>query len=808
MKISYNWLKEYIDLKNLNVNEVGEILTQIGLECEAIERLGGGPEIDPKVVVGYIVSAEKHPNADKLTLCQVDVGNGLLLQIVCGAPNVAAGQKVPVAQVGARLKTFSGEEIHIKKSKIRGAVSEGMICAEDELGLSHDHNGIMVLPDDTQVGLPLAGCIATDVDYILEIGLTPNRADAMSHYGVARDLYAYLTHKKKKTEINLPSVASFKVSNQQLTVDIEIDDRKACYRYAGVTVSGVKVGPSPQWLQQRLKAVGLTPINNIVDITNFVLHECGHPLHAFDADKITGRKIKIRKATEGEKFITLDGIERTLSADDLMICDADKPLVLAGIYGGLYSGVTGHTVNVFLESAVFDSVHIRRSARRHGLQTDASYRYERGVDPDMTLYALKRAAILIKELAGGEISMNIHDEYPTPIAPHPVDANLDRIRRFIGKKDISNAEIKSILASLEIKIAAEIEDTLRLEVPAYRVDVQREADIAEEILRIYGLDAIDPPRKIKFAWHTPVTDHQELLQKSQVARLLSARGLSECLNNSLTSPDHLPASQQDKAIALLNPLSRDLSVLRTSMLPPLLHTIRYNLNRQQHSLMLFEFGKIYHRTTPDSFSETDQLAIVLTGHWPEDTWMQPSTPITFYHLVDTVEAVLHQFKIHDITKSYTSDDLGEGIDISAHGQPIASLRAVAPTLLVNFEIDQPVYYAHLHWENLFHLSLRQKTTYKPIHPYPEVVRDLALLVDTSVTFKALTDAIASLRISQLRDIRLFDVYQGKNLPAGTKSYALRFILRSDSHTLQEHEIDHIMQRIFETLSSQCGARLR
>lgn len=808
MKISYNWLKEYIDLKGLSARDISEILTEIGLECEAVSPTGGGPELDEKVVVGFVVSTEKHPNADKLTLCKVDVGASDLLQIVCGASNVEAGQKVPVALHGASIKTFSGEVIRIKKGKIRGEISEGMICAPDELGISSDHSGIMVLDPDSQVGSPVSDLVECDQDYIFDIGLTPNRADAMSHYGVARDLAAALQHKKRRAELNLPSVAGFKVSNAQLVIDIEIVDRKACKRYAGVSISGVKVGPSPEWLQKRLISIGLNPINNIVDVTNFVLHECGHPLHAFDADKIKGRKIIVQKAVPGATFVTLDGVERHLCADDLMICDAERPLVIAGVYGGLNSGVSPDTVNIFLESAIFDPIHIRRTAKKHGLNTDASFRYERGVDPDMTIYALKRAAVLIREVAGGEISMNIVDEYPTPIQPHKVDANLERIRKFIKCKSITNAEIKSILASLEIKILAEIEDTLLLEVPAYRVDVLREADVVEEILRIYGLDNIPLPRKIKFAWHKPGKDHNRLLKKNETARVLTARGYTECINNSLTQAVSSLNESQDESVTLLNPLSSELAVLRTSMVKGMLDTIRFNIFRQSRNLQLFEFGKTYHKLESSSFEEREVLALAATGHIWTDTWMEPERSITFYHLLDQVAAVFKHFKIQSFNREFISDSLGEGIKCTYMGHIIGKVMALSESLLKSFDIDQQVYYAEIYWKALMDISESIKVSFAPIPKFPEVVRDLALVMDKTSEYSDLERTVNQLNIKELRSISLFDVYEGKNLPEGKKSYALRCILRHDDKTLTDQDIDSIMQRILSALQSECGAVLR
>ncbi|MFN3951929.1 MAG: phenylalanine--tRNA ligase subunit beta [Thermaurantimonas sp.] len=808
MKISYNWLKDYIDLKGLTVREVSDILTEIGLECEAVISVGSGHELDEKVVVGFVVSVEKHPNADKLTLCKVDIGNGQLMQIVCGAPNVEAGQKVPVALHGALLKTFSGETIRIKRGKIRGEVSEGMICAEDELCIGNDHSGIMVLDPECEVGSPVSELVKGDQDYILEIGITPNRADAMSHYGVARDLAAALQHRRRRFELSLPSVSSFKVSTNQLVIDIEILDRKACKRYAGVSILGVKVGPSPEWLQNRLTAIGLHPINNIVDVTNYVLHECGHPLHAFDADKIKGRKIVVRKAKEGEKFTTLDGVERTLSADDLMICDIERPLVLAGIYGGLNSGVSADTVNVFLESAVFDPVHIRRSAKSHGLSTDASFRYERGVDPEMTIYALKRAAILIRELAGGEVSMNIADEYPVPIQPHKVDANLEHIRNFIGSKSITNTEIKSILASLEIKIVAEIEDTLRLEIPAYRVDVQREADVAEEIVRIYGLDNIEIPKKIKFAWHPAGADHKHLMRKYEAAKILAARGYTEVMNNSLTrQPSDLQPSKGE-LVTLLNPLSSELSTLRTSMLYGLLETIRFNINRQIRNLRLFEFGKTYHKTEDDTFEESDFLALASTGHIWSDTWMEPEKQMSFYHLMDQMEALFRRFKLEFDKKEPFSDQMGEGVFLHCAEYRLGKVATVHDTLLKNYDIQQPVYYAEIDWKNFMRLADSTTPTFSPIPKHPEVIRDLALVIDRNTPFIDLEKVVQNLSIRELKSISLFDIYEGKNLPPEKKSYALRFALRHDEKTLTDQEIEDIMSRILAALQSECGAALR
>lgn len=808
MKISYNWLKEYIDIKGLTVHEVSEILTEIGLECESVTSRGRGCELDDKVVVGFVVTAEKHPNADKLTLCKVDVGNGQLLQIVCGAPNVEAGLKVPVALHGATIKTFSGDTIKIKKGKIRGEVSEGMICAEDELGIGSDHSGIMILDHEYELGSPVSELVKGDQDFILEIGLTPNRADAMSHYGVARDLASALTHRRRRFDLNLPSVSGFKVSSNQLVIDIEILDRKACKRYAGVSISGVKVGPSPEWLQNRLSSIGLHPINNIVDVTNYVLHECGHPLHAFDADKVKGSKIVVRKAEKGETFTTLDGIERTLHPDDLMICDTERPLVLAGIYGGLNSGISEDTVNIFLESAVFDPIHIRRSARRHGLSTDASYRYERGVDPEMTIYALKRAAYLIREVGGGEISMNIADEYPVPIQPHSVDANLGRIRDLIGSKSITNAEIKSILASLEIKIIAEIEDTLRLEIPAYRVDVQREADVVEEILRIYGLDNIEIPKKIKFAWHPAGIDHKHLLKKNETAKLLTARGFTECMNNSLTETYILFDSSSDDQISLLNPLSNELSALRSSMLNGLLDTIRNNIHRQNRNLRLFEFGKTYKRAGEGLFREIEHLALAATGQIWSDTWMEPEKEFTFYHLLDQIEALFAFFKIQINSKDFFSNEMGEGILLNGQNCILGSIVVVSDPILKKFDIDQPVYYAELDWKKCMAAGDSSRAIFSPISKFPEVVRDLAIVIDRTTVFIDLERAILNIGLKELKSITLFDIYEGKNLPSGKKSYALRFVLRHDDKTLTDQEIEYIMQRILSALQTECGAMLR
>ena len=806
MTISYNWIKQYLKI-DMPATEVADLLTTIGLEVEGVhtwESLPGGLE---NVVVGEVLECVPHPNADRLKCTVVQVGVDKL-NIVCGAPNVAVGQKVPVALVGAELHPSVGEPITIKKGKIRGEVSEGMICAEDELGIGHNHDGIMILEAKWESGTPMAQVLGLEIDQIFEIGLTPNRSDAMSHYGVARDIKAALKFRGKELELSLPSLSQFKVTDNSRPIKIDIQSTDACYRYIGVSIEGVEVKESPDWIKNRLKAIGLKPINNIVDATNYVLHETGHPLHAFDTDKITGQKIIIRKAQSGEKLTTLDGTERILHEDDLLICNEQAPMVIAGVFGGMDAGVSAQTKNIFIESALFNPVSVRKTAKRHGLNTDASFRYERGVDPNMTLYALKRVANIIREVAGGKVSMEILDEYPVPQEPHFIDIKFSKINSLIGK-EISKDEVKQILAGLEIKIMAEIEDKLRVEVPAYRNDVTREADIVEEVLRIYGFDKIDAQGKwnISHSKSEKVSAHR---LRYDLGKLLSARGFYEAMNNSLTKQRYYEENQHfpaEKSVEILNPLSRDMSVMRQTLLYGLLENLAYNSNRQREDLALFEFGKVYHKAE-STYQEAAHLSLICAGHSIAENWQTADRAYSYFSLMAVVEYLLTKAGITQLTKEYCKyEGLGEGLKILSKNQEIAQVLKLDVSLCKAFDLDQEVYFASIHFEPLLQSAQNTQVKYADLPKFPEVRRDLALLVDKNMTYQTLAEAVDSLRIKTLKNYTLFDVYEGKNLPEGKKSYALSFILNDSNKTLSDKEIDKSMTRIQQALEA-LGAELR
>lgn len=797
MKISYNWLKQFISTDK-NPNELSQILTDIGLEVEGVEEIQGIPGGLTGLVIGEVKTCQQHPNADRLRITTVDVGEASLLHIVCGAPNVAAGQKVVVATVGTTVYPLEGEPFKINKSKIRGEVSEGMICAEDEIGLGKSHEGIMVLPADAPVGSLAKDFFGVKDDYCFEIGLTPNRADAASHLGVARDVAAVL-----RQEVKLPDISSFKAGSGRL-MPVTVDNTNACKRYSSLSISGVKVADSPEWLQEKLRAIGLRPINNIVDVTNYVLHELGQPLHAFDADKVAGSHIIVRNAKEGEAFVTLDEVERKLSAEDLMICDEEKPLCIAGVFGGLNSGVTGTTMNVFLESAYFDAVSIRKSSKRHNLKTDASFRFERGTDPDMTVYALKRAALLMVEVAGGEISSEISDIYPAPVKPFVFEVNPDNVRRLIGK-NITDENIVDILQALQIQVASKDAGVLTVYVPPYKVDVTREVDITEEVLRIYGYNNIEMKQQIKASLNTSAKPDKEVIQ-NLVADTLIANGFIEILSNSLTKLAY--ADNEETVVKILNPLSSDLDVMRQNLLFSALEAVAYNQKRKNPDLKLFEFGKTYHMVD-GVYEEEQQLSLTITGAQHTQQWNQPSQPVSFYDIKAAVDALVKRLNIRDLkTEDLESVHFSYGLQYVKGQKTLVKFGAISTKALKKADVNGMVYYAVFNWELLLKAIRKNKITYKEVAKFPAVRRDLSLLIDRQVTFDALKNIAERTERKLLKSVGVFDVYVGDKLPAGKKSYALSFELQDEEKTLTDKQIDSVIQKLILNFEKEVGAEIR
>ena len=800
MKISNNWLKDYIKT-DLKTEKVAEFLTDIGLEVEGVEKFESIKGSLEGIVVGKVLTCEKHPNADKLKKTTVDVGNGKVLDIVCGAPNVDAGQTVPVAVVGTKIYAKDGSFFEIKKAKIRGEVSEGMICAEDELGLSDDHGGIMVLdPEKFEVGTAFATYFDLSQDEVLEIGLTPNRTDAMSHYGVARDLNAFLISSQMKSEFD-------KVKSLPLTIEgsndfqLEIENDELCPRYIGAIIEDVTVAESPEWLKNRLKAIGLGPINNIVDITNYILHGLGQPLHAFDAQKIAGNKVKVGNAPEGTKFVTLDGVERTLNGSEIVIKDGnDKPLCLAGVFGGIDSGVSNETKTIFLESAYFNPVAIRKGAKAHALNTDASFRFERGVDPNITRTAITHAIKMIEEIAGGKVAGQFLEHYPTKLENHYVILRYTKLEQILGTK-IHREKIKEILRSLEIEILNEIQNGLEISVPAYRADVTREIDVIEEVLRIYGYNKIDAPQKISF---TPVklskNDQDEL--ENSWARTLQSQGYYEVMNNSLTAEKYV----SENAVKLLNPLSSDLAFMRTSLLEGLLGNAIYNINRKTTDIKFFELGKIYHKNA--QYEERKQLALLTSGKAVAETWIHPKVMTTFYDIKAAVLMLFERLNVTVQERPLEDARFSDGIEILAEDKVIARIGKVNPALLKSFDIDQECFYAEIEVENAQSLRSKENLKFVDIPKFNKIRRDLALLLDKNISYTELYQAARKNKSSYLKDINLFDVYEGKNLPEGKKSYALSFELLSEEKTLEEKEISEVMNSLIKTFEKEFGASLR
>lgn len=808
MKISYNWLKQFINIR-WEAEKIGELLTDLGLEVEGIETyqsVKGGLQ---GVVVGKVLTCEQHPNADRLKVTTVDLGNGEPVQIVCGAPNVAAGQTVPVATIGTKLYSDEGEEWTIKKGKIRGEESHGMICAEDELGLGKSHEGIMVLDNDLKAGTPAADVFKVENDSVFEIGLTPNRADAMSHFGVARDLKAGLLQHDINLELITPSTSAYHVDNRILKIDVDVQDFEKAPRYCGVSISGITVKESPSWLLNRLKAIGLSPINNIVDATNYVLHELGQPLHAFDAAKISGNKIVVKTVEAGTKFTTLDEVERKLHEDDLMICDAEKPMCIAGVFGGIHSGVTKNTTSIFLESAYFNPVSVRKTAKRHGLNTDASFRFERGIDPNLCEYALKHAALLITEIAGGEITSDIFDSYPNKIKDFEVRLSFDNATKLIGQ-EIPKETVKSILASLDIKVNNVTEAGLGLTVPAYRNDVTREADVIEEILRVYGYNNIETTTKLNASIsHTDKFEDYKL--QNIIGNQLASQGFFEILSNSLTTAKYAELSEQLKAehnVVMLNPLSQDLGVMRQSLLFSGLEAIAYNINRKRADLKLFEFGKTYHNYN-NNREEHKHLTLLVTGNRTTERWNANNQTTDFFYLKGAVTSILQRLGINNAKEQPVKTDVfAEGLQIGLGKITLVSFGLVKKPILKQFGIDQTVLFADFNWDNILQVCRSNNIKFTDIPKYPEVRRDFALLLDDSVTFESIYNIAKQSEKKLLKDVNLFDVYQGKNLPKGKKSYAISFTLQDEHKTLTDKQIDKIMSKLQQSFETQLSAELR
>ncbi|GAB2556497.1 phenylalanine--tRNA ligase subunit beta [Spirosoma aerophilum] len=808
MEVSYKWLQEFIELHE-SPEEVGKLLTATGLEVEGIEKVEAVPGGLDGVVIGEVITCTKHPDADKLSLTTVDVGTGQPLPIVCGAPNVAAGQKVVVALVGATLHPASGDAFQIKKAKIRGAASEGMICAEDEIGLGTSHAGIMVLTTELPNGTPAARYFNLEADYQIAIGLTPNRIDAASHLGTARDLKAVLNR-----PLRLPSVDEFTVSNTNLTLDVRVEDTAACPRYAGLTLTGLTVGESPDWLKQRLLSIGLNPINNVVDVTNFVCHDLGQPLHAFDADKITGKQVLVKTLPEGTPFVTLDGVERKLSATDLMICDAEKPMCIAGVFGGQHSGVSTQTTRIFLESAYFSPTSVRKTAQYHGLKTDASFRFERGIDPNITIFALKRAALLIQEVAGGTVSSAITDIYPNPIEPFRVLVRYRNIDRLIGIK-IDHAEIHRILEALDIQAESAQDDSFIAVVPPYRVDVTREADVIEEILRIYGLDNV--PLSVNLAAESlsefPKTDPDQW--QGRVSQLMAANGFYEILTLSLTRPaynDAIRSTLPGADVTLLNPLSEELSVMRQTLLFSSLETLVYNLNRRQKDLKLFEFGKVYHKVILEDgatkYVERMRLSLAMLGNQNPESWLQKGQPVAYHDLASAVQRVLNLFRVKTYDTQPADPALFQyGLTFVVNKKPLVSLGLVNPKLTKLVDLKQPIFYADFDWQALLKLATT-KTRYEEVSKFPEVRRDLSLVIDSGVTFEQINKLARQTERKLLRSINVFDVYEGQNLGGGKKAYSVSFMLQDTTQTLTDVTIDKTMQRLMSAFEQELGAVIR
>ena len=809
MRISYNWLKQFIKT-DWSSEETAALLTDLGLEVEGVdtfESLKGGLE---GIVVGQVLTCEQHPDADRLKVTTVDLGDGNApVQIVCGAPNVAAGQKVPVATIGTKLYDKEGNAFEIKKGKIRGQESHGMICAEDELGLGESHDGILILDEKLKPGTLGKTVFNIETDEVFEIGLTPNRADAMSHFGVARDLKAGLILKDKNIELITPSVSNFRIDKRTLKIDVTVENEKLAPRYCGVTISDLTIKPSPAWLQNRLKAIGITPKNNVVDVTNYVLHELGQPLHAFDANKIKGNKVIVKTVAAGTKFTTLDDVERTLDAEDLMICHADGPMCIAGVFGGKDSGVTENTTAIFLESAYFNPVSVRKTAKRHALNTDASFRFERGIDSTITEYALKRAALLIQEVAGGEITSEIVDIYPKKIEDFQVFLNFEKVTKVIGE-ELPKETIKKILVALEMKINNVTETGIGIVIPSYRVDVQREIDVIEEILRVYGYNNINFTEKLN-ATISNSSRTEEYKVQNIVANQLCSLGFNEMMANSLTTPDYIKLSENLKEefnVLMLNPLSNDLSAMRQSMLFSGLEAISFNINRRRSDLKLYEFGKTYHKL-PSGYEENKHLTLFQTGNRTPESWTQSQQKSDFFLFKGYIMSVLTRIGLDAKISSLPleSDVFAEGISLAVGKEVIIEFGTIKKSILKHFDIKQEVLFADFNWGKI-QKYVSNKIKFTDIPKYPEVRRDLALLLNDATSFDEVYKIAKQTEKKLLKDISLFDVYQGNNLPDGKKSYAVSFTIQDENKTLNDKEIEKIMSKLQANFENQLGASLR
>ena len=820
MNISYNWLKEYVNF-DLTPDEVAAALTSIGLETgdvEEVQSIKGGLE---GLVIGEVLTCEPHPNSDHMHITTVNLGQGDPVQIVCGAANVAAGQKVVVATLGTKL--YDGDECFtIKKSKLRGVESNGMICAEDEIGIGTSHEGIIVLPEDVVPGTLAKDYYNIKSDYVLEVDITPNRSDACSHYGVARDLYAWLIQNGRQATLKRPSVDAFKVDNHDMNIDVVVENTEACPRYAGVAIKNVTVKESPEWLQNKLRLIGVRPINNIVDITNYILHAYGQPMHCFDADKIKGGKIVVKTCPEGTKFVTLDEVERKLSDRDLMICNAEEPMCIAGVFGGLDSGTTETTKDVFLESAYFHPTWVRKTARRHGLSTDSSFRFERGIDPNGTIYALKEAALLVKELAGGEIASEIKDNYPAPIADFPVELSYEYTNALIGKV-IPAETIKSIVTSLEMKITGETPEGLSLLVPAYRVDVQRPCDVVEDILRIYGYNNVEIPTSVKSSLSVKGDVDKSVKLQNLVSEQLVGCGFNEIMNNSLTAATYyegLETYKPENLVQLMNPLSNDLNVMRATLLFGGLESIQHNANRKNADLKFFEFGNCYHfnaeKKNPEkvlaAYSEELHLGLWITGKRVSNSWAHPDENTSVYELKAYVLNIFRRLGVNfgGLVFGNLTDDI-YSVAISVHtrgGKLLATFGVLHKKIQKAFDIDNEVYYADLNWKELMKAIKNNTVAYKEISKFPAVKRDLALLIDKKVQFAEIEKIAYETDKKLLKSVELFDVYEGKNLEAGKKSYAVSFMLQDENATLNDKQIDKVMQKLIANLQNKLDAKLR
>ena len=821
MNISYNWLKEYVDF-DMTPEEVSVALTSIGLETDGVDEvqtIKGGLE---GLVIGEVLTCVDHPDSDHLHITTVNLGDGNPVQIVCGAPNVAAGQKVVVATIGTKL--YDGDNCFtIKKGKIRGAESYGMICAEDEIGIGTSHDGIIVLPEDAVPGTLAKDYYNIKSEYVIGVDITPNRADACSHYGVTRDLYAYTVQNKGGSALHRPDVSGFQVDNNDLEIDIEVQNSEACMRYAGVTIKDVTVKESPEWLKNKLQIIGLRPINNIVDITNYILHAYGQPMHCFDADKIKGGKVVVRTLPEGTPFVTLDGEERKLSERDLMICNAEEPMCIAGVFGGLDSGTTENTKNVFLESAYFHPTWVRKTARRHGLQTDSSFRFERGTDPNCVIYALKHAAMLIKELAGGTISMNIKDVYPNPIEDFKVELDYAYVNSLIGI-EIAPQTVKSIVTSLEMKILSETADGITLAVPPYRVDVQRPCDVVEDILRIYGYNNVNFDMTLHSSIITKGAEDKSHKLQNIISEQLVGCGFNEILNNSLTAAAYYDESEtfaSANLVRLLNPLSADLNVLRQTLLFGGLESLQRNISRKFANLSFFEFGNCYRfdadKRVEDKilspYSESFHLGLWMTGHNVSASWIEAGRPVSVYDLKAVVEHIFDRlgFKSSSrLVSTFSNDIFSSALLVQSQGSKknIATLGVLRKKVTKRFDIENEVMYADINWMELMRAVKNAKVGYAEISKYPAVKRDLALLIDKSVTFAQIEQIARDTEKKLLKGVSLFDVYEGKNLEEGKKSYAVSFILQDDNQTLNDKQIDKVMGRLMENFEKHLGAKQR